>query len=335
MIPKTLFKVVHSHADLVSHFAVSILRGHFGFVNSQNSFTFDEVSENDTLKLLCSLKESKSTGPDKINARLVKDSAKVICPTLTKIFNNSLQQGIFPEDLKNATISPIYKNGDKSDCSNYRPISVLSNVAKILEKIVYNQLISYINENNNLTNSQFGFRKSHSTTTSLLKSTNKWLLNIDKGLINGVLFLDLRKAFDTVDHKILIDKLKFYGITGNTLNWFISYLDKRYQTCKVNNVRSSRKLIECGVPQGSNLGPLLFLLYVNDLPNCIDQAETSMFADDTNISTSAGSVEKLETQLNIELDKIYRWLVANRLCNFKCFQNGIYDYWLSSQSTQN
>ena len=121
------------------------------------AFTFDGVSENDTLKLLCSLKESKSTGPDKINARLVKDSAEVICPTLTKSFNSSLQQGIFPEDLKNATISPIYKNGDKSDCSNYRPISVLSNVAKILEKIVYNQLISYIKENNILTNSQFGF----------------------------------------------------------------------------------------------------------------------------------------------------------------------------------
>ena len=281
--------------------------------STQIALTFDEVSENDTLKLLCNLKESKSTGPDKINARLVKDSAEVICPTLTKIFNSSLQQGIFPEALKNATISPIYKNGDKSYCSNYRPISVLSNVAKILEKIVYNQLISYIKENNILTNSQFGFRKSHSTTTSLLKSTNKWLFNIDKGLINGVLFLDLRKAFDTVDHKILIDKLKLYGIAGNTLNWFISYLDKRYQTCKVNNVRSSRKLIECGVPQGSNLGPLLFLLYVNDLPNCLDQAEPSMFADDTNISTSAGSVEKLETQLNIELDKIYRWLVANRL----------------------
>ena len=120
-------------------------------------------------------------------------------------------------------------------------------------------------------------------------------MNIDKCLINGVLFLDLRKAFDTVDHKILIDKLKLYGITGSTLNWFLFYLDKRYQACKLNNVKSSKKLIKCGVPQGSNLRPLLFLLYVNDLPTCLDQAEPSMFADHTNVSTSAESVEKLET----------------------------------------
>ena len=129
---------------------------------------------------------------------------------------------------------------------------------------------------------------------------------IDNGLINGVLFLDLRKAFDTVDHKILIDKLKLYGITGSILNWFISYLDKRYQTCKVNNVKSSRKLIKCGIPQGSNLGPLLFRLYVTSmLSNCLDQAEPSMFADDTNVSTSAESVEKLETQLNLETQLIF------------------------------
>ena len=277
------------------------------------TFSFSEVSENDTLKLLCGLKESKAAGLDKINAKLVKDSAEVICPTLTKIFNRSLQQGIFPEDLKNAFVSPIYKNGDKSDCSNYRPISILSTIAKVLEKTVYNQLISYLNENNILSNSQFGFRKQHSTTTSLLNATNNWLLNIDKGLINGVLFLDLRKAFDTVDHKILIEKLKLYGITGVALKWFISYLEKRYQSCKVNNVKSSRKLIECGVPQGSNLGPLLFLLYVNDLPNCLDQAKPSMFADDTSITASSESVEELEALLNSDLDNIYQWLVANKL----------------------
>ena len=263
--------------------------------------------------MLCGLKESKAAGPDKINAKLVKDSAEVICPTSTKIFNRSLQQGIFPEDLKNAFVSPIYKNGDKSDCSNYRPISILSTIAKALEKTVYNQLISYLNENNILSNSQFGFRKQHSTTTSLLNATNNWLLNIDKGLINGVLFLDLRKAFDTVDHKILIEKLKLYGITGVALKLFISYLEKRYQSCKVNNVKSSRKLIECGVPQGSNLGPLLLLLYVNDLPNCLDQAKPSMFADDTSITASSESVEELEALLNSDLDNIYQWLVANKL----------------------
>ena len=161
------------------------------------------VSKNDTLKSLCGLKESKAAGPDKINAKLVKDSAEVVCPTLTKIFNRSLQQGIFPEELKTAFASPIYKNVDKSVCSNYMLISILLTVPKILEKTVYNQLISYINENNILSDNQFGFLKSHSTVTSLLNATSNWLHNIDKGLI----------------------KLKLYGITGGALNWFISYLE--------------------------------------------------------------------------------------------------------------
>ena len=281
--------------------------------SGQNTFTFSEVSENDTFKLLCGLKESKAAVPDKINARLVKDSAEIICSSLTKIFNRSLQCGIFPDDLKNAFVSPIYKNGDKSDRSNYRPISVLSTVAKVFEKLVYSQIISYIDDSKILSNSQFGFQKGHSTTTSLLNATNNWLLNIDKGLINGILFLDLRKAFDTVDHKILINKLEMYGIKNSAFNWFKSYLDKRYQTCKINNVKSSRKVIECGVPQGSNLGPLLFLLYVNDLPNCLVNSKPNLFADDTNVSTFAKSTEELEKRLNLDLKNIYQWLVANKL----------------------
>ena len=279
----------------------------------QNTFTFSDISENDTLKLLYGQKESKASGSDKINARLIRDSAEIICSTLTKLFNRSLQTGIFPDDLKNAVVSPIYKNGDKSDCSSYRPISVLSIIAKVFEKLVYNQLISYLDKNKILSDSQFGFRKRHSTSTSLLNATNNWLLNIDKGLINGVLFLDLRKAFDTVDHNILINKLKMYGIKNSALNWFISYLDKRYQTCKVNNVKSARKTIECGVPQGSNLGPLLFLLYVNDLPNCLAHSKPNLFADDTNISTSSECMKDLEKRLNSDLENIYQWLVSNRL----------------------
>ena len=140
--------------------------------SANTTFTFNDITENDTLKLLHGLKTSKAAGPAKISARLVKDSAEVICQTLTLIFNRSLQQGIFPEDLKTAFVSPIFKDGDKADCSNYRPISVLSIVAKIFEKIVYNQLITYIDENNILSNNQFGFRKSHSTSTSMLDATN-------------------------------------------------------------------------------------------------------------------------------------------------------------------
>ena len=281
--------------------------------SANTTFTFNDITENDTLKLLQGLKTSKAAGPDKISARLVKDSAEVICQTLTLIFNRSLQQGIFPEDLKTAFVSPIFKDGDKADCSNYRPISVLSIVAKIFEKIVYNQLITYIDENNILSNNQFGFRKSHSTSTSMLDATNNWLLNIDKGLINGVLFLDLRKAFDTVDHEILLNKLKLYGATDDALKWFVSYLNERYQICKVNNVKSAKQLIQCGVPQGSNLGPLLFLIYVNDLPNCLQHSKPSMFADDTNVSIPADSLEELEVHLNSDLDNIHQWLVANKL----------------------
>jgi retron-type reverse transcriptase len=179
-------------------------------------------------------------------------------------------------------------------------------VAKIFEKIVYNQLITYIDENNILSNNQFGFRKSHSTLTAMLNVTNNWLLNIDKGLINGVLFLDLRKAFDTVDHEILLNKLKLYGVTDDALKWFVSYLNERYQICKINNVKSAKQLIQCGVPQGSNLGPLLFLIYINDLPNCLQHSKPSMFADDTNVSIPAESLEELEVHLNSDLDNIHQ-----------------------------
>ncbi len=126
------------------------------------------------------------------------------------------------------------------------------------------------------------------------------------------MFLDLRKAFDTLDHKILIEKLKLYGITGGAIKWFMSYLEKRYQICKVNNAKSSKKLIQCGVPQGSNLGPLLFSLYVNDLPNCLDQAKPSMFADDTNISASAESVDELKAKLNSDINNVHIPMVSGK-----------------------
>ncbi len=152
---------------------------------------------------------------------------------------------------------------------------------------------NYLDDNQIITNQQSGFRKKHSTETSLLAATDRWYCNMDNGLLNGVLFLDLKKAFDCVDHQILLNKLALYGIRGITLNWFKSYLSKRKQICKVNNIFSDVKPIKTGVPQGSNLGPLLFLTYVNDLPNCLDSASASMFADDTNITITGQTVQEL------------------------------------------
>ena len=146
---------------------------------------------------------------------------------------------------------------------------MLSVVAKIFEKIVCGQLNHYLKENQILTKFQYGFREGHSTTSSLLSTTDSWLVNMDAGLINGVLFLDLKKALDLVDHQILIRKLELYGIKNSALAWFSSYLHGRTQVCSVNNTTSSLKHIPCGIPQGSNLGPLLFLFYINDLPNCL------------------------------------------------------------------
>ncbi len=160
---------------------------------------------------------------------------------------------------------------------------------------------------------QSGFRKGHSTTTALLENTDSWLLNMDSGLVNGVLFLDLCKAFDTVNHEILIKKLFTYGIQNKSLDWFKSYLQNRKQFCVVNNATSSLRNLNCGVPQGSNLGPLLFLLYVNDVPNCLKKSHAAMYADDTNITVRSSSLTYLEEALNDELENIHQWLLSNKL----------------------
>ena len=161
----------------------------------------------------------------------------------------------------------ILKEDSKTECGNYRPISVIDNIL----------------DNNIIAKQQSGFRPQHSTETALIDSTNEWLFNKDNGLISGVLFLDLKKAFDTINHEILISKLKSYGVKGHSLKWFKSYIQGRKQVCSVNNKLSNTREINCRIPQGSNLGPLLFLLYINDLPNCLETTNSALFADDTSI----------------------------------------------------
>ena len=248
-----------------------------------------------------------------IITKLLKDSAEIIAESLTVIFNKSIETGIFPDDLKVSCISPIHKGESKTECSNYRPISVIPVVAKVFEKLVSGQFMEYLESNHLLSESQAGFRKRSSTVTSLLSNTNQWYINMDKGLVNGIIFLDLKKAFDCVDHNILTEKLMKFGCIGNTLNWFKSYLTNRKQMCKVNQTTSKSRTISCGVPQGSNLGPILFLLYVNDLPNCLKSTSASMFADDTNLTASGNTITELHNKLNNDLENIHQWLLANKL----------------------
>ena len=175
--------------------------------------------------------------------------------------------------------------------NNYRPISVISVVAKIFEKFTFEQLYEYLNNNNLISASQSGFRSLHSTLTALIEATDNWSINIDKGLLNGVIFIDLKKAFDTIDHTILLRKLRIYGVDENGIKFFESYLSNRSQRCCVNGELSETAKITCGVPQGTNLGRLLFLIYINDLPNCLDRASPRMFADDTNIILNVAKTE--------------------------------------------
>ena len=209
-------------------------------------------------------------------------------------------------------MQPIYKSEDRSKCENYRPISILP--SKIFEKEIFQQLYSYLSANSLISKFQSGFRPKHSSLTLLLQMCDEWLKNMDEGKITGLVSLDIKKAFDSINHQMLMSKMKDqFGIRENELNWFTFYLTDRQQVCCVNDHISSWKSIESGVPQGSILGPLIFLLYINDLPQYLKFTTSGLYADDTQIFASSDNYDELVELLNSDLKNISRWLSDNKL----------------------
>ena len=226
---------------------------------------------------------TKGTGPNGIPTKILKIIGKVISVPLSKIYNTSITTGVQPEKLKEAHLIPIFKKGSRLAVSNYRPISLLSNLNKIFEKIVHKRIVGFLEKFNLLFQLQFGFRSGYSTTHALIHMTEKIRSELDKGNVSCGIFIDLQKAFDTVNHDILLKKLDYYGFRGVINDWFRSYLSGRSQKVTINGFLSKSQKLPHGVPRGSVLGPILILIYINDLHNCIQHSTTYHFPDDTNL----------------------------------------------------
>lgn len=295
------------------------------FNSSQNDFTkympeklnstirLQPATVSEISKIIYSLSNKSSCGLDNISQKLLKLVNLEITTTLTDLINKSISERVYPSCLKTAKIIPLFKNGNKLDCNNYRPISLLSTFNKIFETKIKNDLSKFIEENNVLYINQFGFRKYHSTIDALIK-THDYIIDETrkKHKVIGI-FIDLKKAFDTIDNTILIEKLKYYGIDGPFNDLLKSYVDNRKCFTEINGCISDSKTIKYGVAQGSVLGPLLFSLYINDIKQISRDKETNLFADDTNIFCADSTYAKTLLKCNEALNDCYLWMKANRL----------------------
>lgn len=281
--------------------------------NYSQSIFLAPATQIEVLNCVLKLKSSSAPGQDSLKSDIVKSVASELAAPLAHVINLCFETGIVPQQMKVALITPVHKGGDPSQFLNYRPISVLPVFSKVFERILHDRLYAFFQEKRVLSDSQFGFRKGHSTDMALAVVVNliTGALDLGKNVI-GV-FLDLSKAFDTVDYGILLRKLEFYGIRGNTIRILRNYLHGRLQAVSFDGVKSEFLQVECGVPQGSIMGPLLFLVYVNDLDKALTVARPALYADDTNIFLAGNDLHDMEITFNTELARLHDWFKANRL----------------------
>jgi hypothetical protein len=281
-----------------------------------NSFEFSQISNQEISKAIDSLQPKTSCASDRISNKLLKAMKNELIDPLTKIINQTLDTGIFPDSLKEARVTPLYKKNDMHLMDNYRPISILPSVSKVFERIIYNQIYSYFTDFKLFYKSQYGFRTRHSTEFAALELVDRILHEMDNNKLPVSIFMDLSKAFDTLDHKILLYKLNYYGFHDKSLHLLRSYLTNRRQYVEYDNVMSDYLNITCGVPQGSILGPLLFIIYINDLPSAVKLFNLIMYADDTTLFASLcnNNIHPNEiTLINEDLSIVNEWLKLNKL----------------------
>ena len=282
------------------------------------NFQFKHINCDDVIKIINTLKSKTSLGIDGLSTKLLKDIKHEIATPLTLIINQSLSTGIFPDPLKIGKITPIFKKDDKTQLNNYRPISVLPAISKVFEKIIANQIHHHFKSHNLYYDNQYGFRENHSTEFAALELVDRLTSELDKGKIPLNIYIDLSKAFDTVDHKILLTKLKHYGIRNTSLALLESYLSNRSQYVEIDSIKSDYQKVNIGVPQGSVLGPLLFIIYLNDIHKSSNILNFLTYADDTTLSVSLNSATNhnfnpSEEIINSELNNVCKWLNLNRL----------------------
>ena len=285
---------------------------------SDSIFRFSTIEDKNTADIIRSLKTKSSCGDDGLSVKLLKSIETEICSSVTLIINQSIITGIFPDRLKIAKVIPILKTGDDTMIENYRPISILPAISKILEKNMFNQLYNYFNTNKLFSKSQYGFRENHSTQYAALELIDRIISSMDTGEIPFNIYIDLSKAFDTLDHSILVKKLDYCGVKDTALDLCRDYLENRKQYVQIDTYKSDTTTITTGVPQGSILGPLLFIIYLNDISKFSTLFNTITYADDTtlmgNLSKFKSNGERdLSGNINYELTKLSDWLKVNRL----------------------